>query len=554
MSHIEGFGKCGPMHQSFSKSDEPLSLSDIQAGRARAILITTTTTSTIMDIITTDSFKQHVEIIMKEWHVPAWSIAIFDGDHVLSRGFGFASLEEKKPASNDTIYDWASTSKSITAAAVGKLIEDGHFTWQSVVSDLLPDDFVLSDSRTSEVTVEDILSHRTGIPRHDRSYLGVNATTPDTPQSITRRLRHLPASAPLRKRWQYNNMMFTVGSYLVEKTSGQSFKSFIQQHIFDKLNMSSSYLQPSTVVKAGQGHRRALPYIWHPNTQTHELVEAVDQPEGQGAGLIQSTVDDFARWVQAMMTKDPRLFGEAIYDELVTARKTEIPGTEEEDSELAPGVSNDEYALGWDTMLYRGNGYIAHDGGELGFRSRMLFLPEKQFGMVMAGTCAGASMLNIIVSKELVDHMLQIPENERTDWLENIRADERKMVQEDSEALGKIREELSGQAGSTPAPESSIPLTSYTGTYNHPGYGDFKIEIKDGSLFVDATDRGMPFSFTFEHVKDNRVFISAEQDREDETIYSKAEFDIDQSNKITRLGLSIESELAPELLWFDKVA
>lgn len=124
-----------------------------------------------MDLFKSSEFTQHVSELMEEWHAPGLAIAIAQNDSVASKGYGYATLHEEKriPVTADTIFDIASSSKSLTAAAVALLVaDDEHFLdvkWDTPVSRLLPEDFAMErEEYTSGVTVEDILSHRTGLP------------------------------------------------------------------------------------------------------------------------------------------------------------------------------------------------------------------------------------------------------------------------------------------------------------------------------------------------------------------------------------------------------
>lgn len=126
-------------------------------------------TAPLIKHFNTPAFTQRVESLLDEWHVPGLSIAITQGNEISSRGFGFATLDPKVACTADTIFDIASSSKSLTAASVGLLVQDDEkysdIQWDAKMSDLLPEDFVMSeDSYTNDVTVEDILSHRTGLP------------------------------------------------------------------------------------------------------------------------------------------------------------------------------------------------------------------------------------------------------------------------------------------------------------------------------------------------------------------------------------------------------
>ena len=125
-----------------------------------------------MELFESASFTKHVSELMEEWHVAGLAIAIVQNEAVASRGYGYASFEGEawRPVTGDTVFDIASSSKSLTAAAVALLIADDdnypQVKWDTPVSNLLPDDFVMADEKyTSDITVEDMLSHRTGLPR-----------------------------------------------------------------------------------------------------------------------------------------------------------------------------------------------------------------------------------------------------------------------------------------------------------------------------------------------------------------------------------------------------
>lgn len=124
-----------------------------------------------MDLFNSANFDNRVNQLLSEWHVPGLAVAVVQDEKVASKGFGKASLDPDKPVTPDTIFDIASCSKSLTAGAVSLLVEDderySNVKWDAKMCELLPDDFVMSDETyTKDVTVEDILSHRSGLPRY----------------------------------------------------------------------------------------------------------------------------------------------------------------------------------------------------------------------------------------------------------------------------------------------------------------------------------------------------------------------------------------------------
>ncbi|KAJ9356307.1 hypothetical protein DTO280E4_6133 [Paecilomyces variotii] len=139
---------------------------------------------TAMDLFHSPEFSSHVEELMEEHHVPGVSIAIVQNETIASTGYGKLSFEPPVPCTADTLFNIASASKSLTAASVGLLIDDNkHYPevqYDATMSNLLPGDFVTSEAGyTESITVEDILSHRSGIPPHDFSYMSSRAAEPD---------------------------------------------------------------------------------------------------------------------------------------------------------------------------------------------------------------------------------------------------------------------------------------------------------------------------------------------------------------------------------------
>lgn len=124
-----------------------------------------------MEFFKSQQFSQHVSDLMEEWHVAGLAIAVVQNETYASKGFGYADLSEPnpQPVTPDTVFDIASSSKSLTAAAVAFLVEDDEnypdVKWNTPISKLLPEDFVMAQEEyTNGVTVEDILCHRTGLP------------------------------------------------------------------------------------------------------------------------------------------------------------------------------------------------------------------------------------------------------------------------------------------------------------------------------------------------------------------------------------------------------
>ncbi|KAI1751249.1 beta-lactamase family protein [Xylaria castorea] len=496
-----------------------------------------------MDFLHSPDFPSHVEELMKKYHVPGLAIAVVEGERTFSVGYGFASLDPPKPCTGDTLFDIASSSKSLTAASVGLLVRDDDkhpdVQYDAIMSKLLPEDFVLSGQGYTEgVTVEDILSHRTGMPRHDDSYLGPRAAKPDDARSVTRNLRNLEMTAPIRSKYMYNNIMYTVATYLVEQKTRLAFADFLQEHFFGPLGMSSTHLQPERARSFGLGDRIATGYAWDKKDERYIGFEALDCPEAQGAGSIITSVNDFIKWVKALMNREHPI-DEEVYKGLTKMRTF----TSSEDFHPEPFTSPEFYAAGLEIFYYRGRMVIGHDGGIDGFGSRFFFVPEFKLGGSIFGNSSDAGDIVTILSRELIDEVLGVPLSERPDWSK--LNDDRNQRYEDDPKQEELRRVLREEAE-----PQKMPLSAYTGEYWNPGYKGMAMEVKEDKLFIDASDRSMGFFVAFDHVRDQTEYImDCSNFQSGDSCLMAAKF-MFLNDRAVKMGLEFDGD---GFIWFDRV-
>ncbi|KAI1464322.1 beta-lactamase family protein [Daldinia caldariorum] len=493
-----------------------------------------------MDVFHSEAFSSKIKKLMEENHVPGFSIAIVHGDKVASAGYGYADVELSKPCTADTLFDIASSSKSLTAAAVALLTDDDEkypeVRYEAIVSHLLPDDFVMPKPKyTESVTVEDILSHRSGMPRHDLSYFGQQASRPDNLRSVTRNLRNLAVAAPLRVKYMYCNMMYTVAAHLIEVKAQQSFSSFLEERFFQPLGMESTSVQPSRARAKGFGERMAKGHYWDKEKSTNCGFEAPECPEGEGAGSISTSANDFIKWAKALLRNEGPISKE-VYEGLVRLRTITNPDAKG----LEPFESPVFYTAGLEVYYYRGHTVVGHDGMITGFQSLFFFLPELDLGVVMFSNSADADPIHSFVRRELIDAVLR----ERGEFpAESLSLNEKEKDKKSEEPEKKKDEE--------PQPQVT-PLNAYVGTYWNPGYHSFTVQLKDEKLFIDAGDRSFGSTLTFEHKSDQTKYIAHLRDNyegEDEEL--RAEF-VFEGDRAMKLGILIEPELKDELIWFSR--
>lgn len=384
--------------------------------------------------------------------------------------------------------------------------------------------------------------------RHDLSYFGPNAKTPDDAKSVTRNLRNLKMASPLRTTYRYCNIMYTVATHLVEDLTKSSFTDFLETRFFAPLEMASSSLQPSAARGKGWGDRIATGYEWDKETSTYKPVPVPDCPEAQGAGSIVTTAGDYAKWVRALMNKTGPIT-EDVYKSLVRQRTITKPDAED----LTPFTSPTIYTAGLELKYYRGYQIVAHDGAIAGFGSTHFWLPDFKFGGVIQGNSGYTYKIAGILSKQLIDELIKVPEDQRVDWDKYYTEKTEKAEADDPvPTIDVIRKEFNTDL------EENQPLTrsleSYVGVYHSAGYGDVEVQLKDGKLFIDANDRSFGFTLTLVHVCDQTKFaanlVCGEEFGSEDCGYMKAEFEI-EDDRVTKLGIDFEEDIG-EYIWFTR--
>lgn len=311
--------------------------------------------------------------------------------------------------SEHTLFTGASTTKAFTAAAIALLVEDNErypdIQWDTPVHQILPIDFALQDPwTTTQLTVEDLLSHRSGLPAHDLVWFA-NITL----QQAVRKIRYLPFTAPIRTKFQYSNLMYMTAAHLVETVTGQPFKDFLRERIWEPLNMTETYLSMADAQNAGKDIARG----YH-TTSAGELVDTqlAFQDNGRGAGNIISSVTDYSKWIRVMIYRHPPI-PPAGYAAILSGHTIMTP------EPISPDVSSTLYGFGWVLNVYQGELIVSHTGGIQGYGSFVVFLPKRQFGLVILGNhMIAASAAAIVLVYQAIDDFLEVPVKERFDWVE----------------------------------------------------------------------------------------------------------------------------------------
>lgn len=420
-----------------------------------------------------DNFDEAIEAAMASWHCPGAAIVVVRGDEILhQRAYGLCNVEENLPLTVDTRFAMASVTKSFTAMSVALLVDEGKLAWDKPVREYIPE-FILNDPYVTEhITVRDMLSHRTGLPRHDFA-----AWRLDIPLAeFIKRMQHLKFSASFREKFQYNNLMYYATAYLIETVAEQPWQTFMQERIFTPLGMTASNFTPeppeATQVNA-EGYRVDRDEEGGAKGLIHMPYAAFTALSPGAAGALFSTLADLTQWLKVQVNN-----GRAGDVQLVSSdnlKQMHLPQT------VIPGDGIQEalmdntifaYGMGWFIEPYRGYTLIHHGGNLEGHSLIVGFVPQEQIGVVGLTNIAMLPLRDVLLY-DAIDRALELPEGgwnrKFHDLFDPIIA---------GQAQGK---QTATAERVTDAPPTHPPAT-YTGTFEADGYPDFAVKLEDDAL------------------------------------------------------------------------
>jgi CubicO group peptidase (beta-lactamase class C family) len=421
-------------------------------------------------------FDAYVAQVMKTFTVPGMAVAIVkDGRVVLAKGFGVRRLGDPTPVDAQTRFGIASNTKLFTATALALLVEQGKVEWDAPVIRYLPW-FAMYDSWvTRQLTVRDLLVHRSGLGLGAGDLLWWPPSTYDR-HEIARRLRFIPPATSFRSAYAYDNVLYLVAGAVIEAVSGMSWEDFVRTRILQPIGMTHSDVRHSGA--SGPGNVATT----HAEVNdTVRIVKPFASDNTNPAGGIMSGAEDMARWLIVQL--DPgrvaggsRLFSPASTKELWREVTPEPIGDPPKGLEhLRPHFLG--YALGLNTLDYRGRMLLTHTGGLPGYVSRIAMIPELRLGVAVLTNQESGYAFNAIAWRVL-DHYIGA---RAPDYVGIYRA---RLAQDRAELS---REATKASAGRDSTSGPSLPLSGYAGTFRDPWYGDVAIAEENGKLVIRMT-------------------------------------------------------------------
>lgn len=411
---------------------------------------------------------QLVQRALSAWQVPGVAVAIVSRERILYlKGHGVRQLGRKDPVTPDTLFLLGSGSKPFTSLLLAILVDQGLIHWDDPVRRHLPY-FHLSDPLAdANVTLRDLLCHRTGLDHHDLLWY----RAPWSQEEMIRRVGRLPLSRSFRAAFQYQSILYAAAGHAAAAAAGASWEDLMRQRVLRPLNMKRT-----TVISAetAQLEDRATP---HKRTAAGRIVPLpwYEFPEGNPAGSLCSCARDLAQFLrlqlgngeyQGQRLVSAESLGETRTPQIVIPVKGVI-------RDMNPYTLQMSYGLGWVIQDYRGELLQLHGGAIDGFRCQMTLVPRRQLGIAILSNLAETPM-NMALTNTLLDDLLGLPAKDWHAHYAALVAANEKAAQA-AEAARLARRHL----GTRPSRE----LAAYVGVYEDPAYGACRVTLEKGQLY-----------------------------------------------------------------------
>ncbi|HWU77802.1 MAG TPA: serine hydrolase [Rhodanobacter sp.] len=414
----------------------------------------------------------YVHQTMQQWQVPGMAVAVVkDGKVVLARGYGVRELGKPDKVDADTLFDIGSNTKSFTAAALGTLVTAGKLDWDAHVADHISDFRLRSPYVTQQLTLRDLLSHRSG-------YCDPGMWYTSDASDVIRRMRYQQPDYAFRAHFCYNNIMYLTAARFIPAVTGESWDQYVAGHLFKPLGMTRTVTTDAEVAASSDvamphgmvdGKPAVIRRYWAHNM---DLMSPV--------GGINSSANDMSRWL-LMLLADGSYNGKTVLDKAVVAamETPQIPvptdaGVGREIKAWMPGGDFYSYGLGLLMNEYAGHKLVWHAGDIDGMASAMIMVPDQHLGiMVMTNMTESGSRFGVVM--HILQQYLQQPADDVGAML---FAQTRK-----AEAAARLAEK---KLADTRRPKAMPPLAlaDYAGKYADDYNGTARVTLEKGHLVL----------------------------------------------------------------------
>jgi CubicO group peptidase (beta-lactamase class C family) len=408
--------------------------------------------------------KIFINRMMKQWKVPGLAILIIkDGRIVLQEGFGYRNIKKNLKVTPDTVFAIASCTKAFTTLAMSILVDEKKLEWNKPVRDYLPEFKLFDPVATERMTPCDLVTHRSGLPRHDAIWY----KSSETRKELFQRLPNLEPNKDFRSLYQYNNLMFMAAGCVVEEISGMSWEKFVSKRILQPLQMNHTNF---SVIDSQKSSDYALGY--EIKNKTLRMAPFVNIDALGPAGSMNSTISDMTKWVLFQLNQGK--IGKKKLISLEQLGEMHSPQMTIKEPVSYNETQHRNYGMGWVIRLYRGHKIVYHTGSMDGFSSYASFLPQENMGIAIL-TNLDSTSLPFVIAYSLFDKMLGF---KKVNWIQRIKKEDKNEKKETTDK--KIKFAKDRKKGT----RLSHPIQEYIGEFENRGYGIVTVKQKKKNLVM----------------------------------------------------------------------
>lgn len=410
---------------------------------------------------------------MKAFDVPGIALAVVkDGRVVVAKGYGVRKLGEAAAVDENTLFGIASNSKAFTAAALAILVDEGKISWDDPAIKYLPNLQLYDPYVTRELTVRDLLCHRSGLGLGAGDLLWFPHTIYSR-DDIIYRLRYIKPASSFRSHYAYDNVLYIAAGQIIPAVTGKSWDDFVRERIFKPLGMSNAVTTHDDLLHSANfatSHARLEGKM--------TPIPPMDVDNIAAAGGIDASVSDLAKWMIVQLNAGKLAEGKRLFSER-QSREMWTPQTILPISDPLPPLAKlrplfAAYGLGWNVRDYQGHRIIQHSGGLPGYVSLTTLVPDQNMGIVVL-TNAEEGGAHSAITYHVVDSFIGV---QPTDWLK-AQLEAKKLRRADADMKLKKYEERRATAS-----KPSLPIAQYAGEYLDPWYGRATVREENGKLLL----------------------------------------------------------------------
>lgn len=424
-------------------------------------------------VLTSKQIDSVVEKTLSTFNVPGIAVSVIkDGKIVHLKGYGVRSIKTNQKVDEFTLFGVASNTKAFTAASLGMLVDDKKITWDTKVTDVIPEFKMYDAFVTSEFTIRDLLTHRSGLGLGAGDLMIWPDSSTVTKSQLIHNLRFLKPVSSFRTKYDYDNLMYIVAGEVIARVSGITYEDFIESRIIKPLGMTktaASWYRLKDKSNVIDGHAPYEGKLLPVGLSFGEVANA--------AGGIYSSVTDMSKWVTAMINAgkygdnlDKSLFSPAVHRELWTPQTIIAGGNP---------ASFSSYGLGWFLSNVNGNFQATHTGGLSGIVTQVTILPELKLGIIVLTNQQSGAAFNAITNS-IKDGYLGIKGQNRIKTYNDNRLRNEKQA---DETVAKVWADIEAQQKEN---TTKVNVKNYLGTFNDPWFGEVSITELNGKMHFQA--------------------------------------------------------------------